>query len=127
MPVTTTLRVVDTLSIVRVDGELTADASGPGLERFRRIMDDVMAEAVDVAIELSQVDAIDSEGVGELARALTRVSRRGGRLALVAPTAQVRKVLAVTRLDTVFHVLPSEQGAIDVLVKGPDTFAAPEA
>lgn len=114
----TTHRVVNTLTILRVDGPLTSYPDGQELDRFRDAVDDATSAAVDLAIDLSKVDAIDSEGVGELARVLGRLSRQGGRLALIAPTWPVRKVLSVTRLDTVFHILQSEQAAIDVLVHG---------
>lgn len=111
-------RVVNTLTILRVHGRLAADPDVGELDAVRRAIDEATGTAVDLAIELSHVDAIDSEGIGELARALGRVSRRGGRLALIAPSSPIAKILSVTRLDTVFHVLPSEQAAIDVLVTG---------
>lgn len=123
----TSHRVVNTLTILRVDGSLTAYPDDTQLDAFRQAADEATEEAVDLALDLTTVEGIDSEGIGELARVLGRVSRRGGRLALIGPTAPVQKVLSVTRLDTVFYVLPSEQAAIDVLVKGPDTLVAPEA
>ena len=115
---TTTHRVVNTLTILRVHGRLAADPDVSELDAIRRAIDDAAAAAVDLAIEVSEVESIDSEGIGELARALGRVSRRGGRLALIAPSSTVSRILSVTRLDSVFHVLPSEQAAIDVLVPG---------
>ena len=115
---TTTHRVVNTLTILRVHGRLAADPDAAALDAVRRAIDEAAATAVDLAIELSRVDTIDSEGIGELARALARISHRGGRLALIAPSVAVAKILSVTRLDTVFHVLPSEQAAIEVLVDG---------
>lgn len=118
MLTTSRRRTVETLTLVRVQGRLTSHPDHADLDEFRRQVDALAADAVDVALDLSGVEAIDSEGVGELARALGRVSRRGGRLALIAPTHPVRRVLAVTRLDRVFHVLSSEDAAIEVLVRG---------
>lgn len=117
----TTHRVERTLTILRVDGHLTAYPDDTELDAFRQAAGDAAATAVDLAIDLSQVDAIDSEGVGELARVLGRVTRRGGRLALIGPTVSVQKVLSVTRLDTVFHMLPTEDAAIALLVSAPGT------
>lgn len=114
----TTHRVVNTLTILRVSGRLVADPAAADLEKFRRAIDDAAAGAVDLAIDLCEIQAVDSEGIGELARALGRVSRRGGRMALIAPSPAVSRILAVTKLDTVFHVLSSERAAIDVLVHG---------
>ena len=114
----TTHLVVNTLTILRVSGRLAADPVASELEAFRRAIDDAAAGTVDLALDLSDVEAVDSEGIGELARALGRISRRGGRMALIAPSPPVRRILLVTKLDTVFHVLPSEGAAIDVLVHG---------
>ena len=114
----TSHRVVDTLTILHVKGRLAAEPDARELDAFRCAIDDAAMAAVDLAVDLSHIDSIDSEGIGELARALGRVSRRGGRLALVAPSSPVTRILAVTRLDTVFHVLTSEQEAVNVLVHG---------
>jgi anti-sigma B factor antagonist len=113
-----THRVVNTLTILRVRGVLAADPDATELETFRTAVEEATADAVDLAIDVSEVPTIDSEGVGELARALGRMTRRGGRLALIAPSPQVRKVLMVTKLDDVFHVLDSEGAAIDLLARG---------
>ena len=114
----TTHRVVNTLTILHVSGVLAADPDTAELDTFRSAVEEAAAEAVDLAIDVSEVPSIDSEGVGELARALGRVSRRGGRLALIAPSPSVNKILTVTKLDGVFNVLASEEAAIDLLVHG---------
>ena len=51
--------------------------------------------------------AFDAEGLGELTRALRRVSGQGGRVLLIAPPGPLKRLLAVTRLDTVFTVVDS--------------------
>lgn len=123
----TSHRVVNTLTILRVDGSLTAYPDDTQLDVFRQAADEVTAEAVDLALDLTTVEGIDSEGIGELARVLGRVSRRGGRLALIGPTPPVQKVLSVTRLDTVFHVLPTEEAAIELLAGEPRADAIRQA
>lgn len=123
---TITQRVVNTLTVLRVRGRLAAEHDD-NLDRFRHAVDAAAARGVDLAIDLSDVQSVDSEGIGELARALGRVSRRGGRLALVAPSPSVNRLLGVTKLDSVFHVLPSEQAAIEVLVYGGGGTRAPRA
>jgi anti-anti-sigma factor len=116
--VNTTHRVVETLTILHVRGLLAADPDNAELETFRTAVDDAAAGAVDLAIDVSEIESIDSEGVGELARALGRVSSRGGRLALIAPSPPVKRILTVTKLEGVFNVLATEEAAIDLLVHG---------
>jgi hypothetical protein len=55
---------------------------------------------------------IDAHGVGELAWSLTMLQRSGGRMALIAPCPWVRRLLALTRLDTILAIYDSEFDAI---------------
>jgi anti-sigma B factor antagonist len=114
--VTVTHRIVNDLAILRVNGNLASDPDETALEQFRSAVGRLLVRGhSDIAINLSEVGAIDSEGVGQLASLLLRIGRRGGRLLLVAPSAPVKRVLAVTRLDTVFEVAASEEQAIERL------------
>jgi len=54
----------------------------------------------DIALDLSQVDAIDAAGVG----ALIALQAGGIYLRLRNPTKSVREVLRVTQLDSVFEI-----------------------
>ena len=118
-----THRIVNDLAILRVNGQLASDPDEAALDRFKSAVGRLLALGhSDIAINLSAVDSIDSEGVGQLASLLLRIRRRGGRLLLVAPSAPVKRVLAVTRLDTVFDVAASEEQAIQRLM----TSSSPE-
>ena len=111
-----THRIVDDLAILRVNGHLASDPDETALDQFKSGVGRLLARGhKDIAINLSAVTSIDSEGIGQLASLLLRIGRRGGRLVLVAPSAPVTRVLAVTRLDTVFEVAASEEQAIQRL------------
>lgn len=58
----------------------------------------------DVVVEMSEVELIDVTGLGLLAAAHDRSRRLGHRLVLEAPSAVVRRALAVTRLRRVLRV-----------------------
>ena len=70
--------------------ERLADLTGSGRNRL--------------AIDLEQVEFMDSTGLGVLIGALKRCKEAGGTLALVAPREPVVKVLAITGLDKVFTI-----------------------
>ena len=111
-----THRIVNDLAILRVNGHLASDPDEAALDRFSSAVGRLLALGHhDLALNLAAVDSIDSEGVGQLASLLLRIGRRGGRLVLVAPSAAVKRILAVTRLDTVFEVAASEEQAIERL------------
>jgi len=110
----TTERVVNGLTILRVRGRLAASSEDTELETFKFVLKDLIARGcVEIAINLEGVKSVDAEGLGELVHAFTRVTRRGGRLGLIAPAERMKKLLSVTRLDSVLKLFASEQEAVD--------------
>jgi anti-sigma B factor antagonist len=98
-------RYIGGVSVIRTEGRLEAGADGNPLTAFRAVVDALIAVGhVNVVVDLSGVGSVDAEGLGELAYAYQRLSRLGGGLTLANPPARVRRLLAVTRLDTVFPV-----------------------
>jgi anti-anti-sigma factor len=63
---------------------------------------------VNVLVHLARVTDIDAHGLGELVWGVTTLRRSGGQMALVAPTLWVRRLLALTRLDTILAIYDSE-------------------
>jgi anti-sigma B factor antagonist len=63
-------------------------------------------------INLANVSYLDNSGLGQLCWIYTLLQNRGGELALVKPTARIREVLSITKLDTVFQSFESESEAI---------------
>ncbi len=58
----------------------------------------------DVVIDMSALDTIDAAGLGMLTAAHVRAERRGRRLVLRNCSKELRRVLAVTRLNRVLHM-----------------------
>jgi len=91
-------------TVLALRGRLGVSPDESEIRPFRAIVDGLIAEGrVTVALDLSALLSIDARGLGELAFTLVRLRKRGGDLTLLAPSASLRKLLAVTRLDTVFR------------------------
>jgi anti-anti-sigma factor len=58
----------------------------------------------DLVVDLAEVDAIDAAGIG----LLVSLQAAGIYLKLVNPSKQVREVLRVTQLESVFEIYPSQ-------------------
>jgi anti-anti-sigma factor len=58
----------------------------------------------DLVVDLAEVDAIDAAGIG----LLVSLQAAGIYLKLVNPTRQVRELLRVTQLESVFEIYPSQ-------------------
>jgi anti-anti-sigma factor len=60
----------------------------------------------NVVLDLTHVDAIDAAGIG----ALVSLQAAGVYLKLMNPTRQVREILKITNLDTIFEICESRKG-----------------
>ena len=63
----------------------------------------VRQEGRNVTLDLTEVDAIDAAGIGSL----VSLQASGIYLTLLNPTAQVREVLRVTQLESIFEIRES--------------------
>jgi anti-sigma B factor antagonist len=105
------LRTVEDIKILDSKGKITL---GEGTSAIRHRVHDILESGSGkIILNLSDVNYIDSAGVGELIAAYTSVSNRGGKLKLLNLTKKLHELLAITKLLTVFDVFDSEKAAID--------------
>ena len=69
------------------------------------------------ALNLGDVNYIDSSGIGELVSAFTTVRNQGGELKLLNLTKKVHDLLQITKLYTVFDVKDDETTAVKSFTK----------
>lgn len=99
-------------SITIVDLRGSIDLGEASLTLRRTIRDLVESARTKIILNLSQVNSMDSAGVGELAGAYVPVKSKGGELKFLNPTKKVHDMLKITQLDRVFEVYIDEQTAI---------------
>ena len=109
-------------SVRQANGVTIVDCSGRiALGEGSVILKDVVCELLSkgqtkILLNLGDVTYIDSSGicelVCELVSAFTTVREQGGELKLLNPTKNVRNLLRITKLYTVFDVKDDEAGAI---------------
>jgi anti-sigma B factor antagonist len=95
--------------------DLTGHCSvGPGEEElleFRSTIERLIREGqTQVAVDLRALQSLDARGLGELVIAWRLLRAAGGSLLLRNPNQHVKKLLAVTRLDTVLPVYDATGG-----------------
>jgi anti-sigma B factor antagonist len=92
-------------AIVEVAGRLVYGSASS----LRTSVNELAAkQPLSVLLDMALVTDMDAHGIGELVWSLVTIERHGGQMALIAPSAWVRQLLAVTRLDTVFAIYDSE-------------------
>lgn len=104
-------RVVSGVTILHLEGRLVTQSRPiPSLRAV--VGDQVRQGRLVVLLDMTGVTDIDAHGLGALVSSLTTLERHGGQMALIAPSDRIRRLLAITRLDTVFVVHNSESDAL---------------
>lgn len=98
------------VTIVDFEGRL---AVGVGDELLPRLIEQLLEEGSrKILLNLSAMDYIDSNGLGELVQSLKLSTRYGASLRLLKPQDRVRKTLKLTNLLPMFSVYDTEADAM---------------
>lgn len=90
--------------VLRVSGELDV----VGAPELRQAVVSAVAEGARlVAVDLSDLDFLDSFGIGVIVGALKRLRQRGGDLAVVCPSTRIRRVFEICDLDKILALRQS--------------------
>lgn len=106
-----TSTTIDDITLLHCEGELDL-ATAPNLRQL--VLDNVKPGA-KIVIDLEKVTFVDSTGLGVLVGAVKRVSAQQGELILVANSTKVLKILEITGLTQVLHVVDSQEQAFKEL------------
>ncbi len=103
-----------------VGGVVVVDVEGDIDVSNTLVLRDALASAMGdgsarVMLDLSDVEFVDSAGVGLLVTAHRRAQQGRGAFAVASLTPTVARVLELTRTDRVLTVLPSVAEGIDAL------------
>jgi anti-sigma B factor antagonist len=106
----TKTRLVGDVVVVAVSGRITL---GEGNVILRELVRDLSEkEKKKIVLNLSEVNYIDSSGVGELVKTHTTIRNKGGELRLSNLSKRVHDLLEMTRLSTVFDIQKDEASAL---------------
>jgi anti-sigma B factor antagonist len=115
-------REIGDVTVLELSGLLSLGgpyASGPesGLVLGEHIRELIEKGHTKIVLNLAGVRFVDSSGAGQLAGAFTTARNRDAELKIAHPTSQVRSLLRVTRLDSLFDIHEDEQSAIAAFAK----------
>lgn len=80
--------------------------------RFKNRMIELTEDTAErVILDLSQVEFLDSSGLGAVVGSMKQLGRNR-RLDLAGLTSSVEKVFRITRMDRVFHIYESLEAAL---------------
>jgi anti-sigma B factor antagonist len=105
---------VDTL-ILRVSGDLIGEDNGTRL--VEAVNEALTHKVVSCIVDISDLRYINSSGIGVLITILTKFRNKGGDVYLMRPSENVKKLLAITKLNAIFQVIQSENEIITATKK----------
>jgi anti-sigma B factor antagonist len=105
---------VDTL-ILRVSGDLIGEDNGTRL--VEAVNEALSHKVVSCIVDISDLRYINSSGIGVLITILTKFRNKGGDVYLMRPSENVKKLLAITKLNAIFQVIQSENEIITATKK----------
>ena len=110
MSVKMTTRQVGDVTVIDASGRITL---GEGASAFRDTIRDLATKGdKKILLNLSDVNYIDSSGIGEMVSGFTTVTNHGGQLKLLGLSKRVKDLLQITKLYTVFEVFDDEAAAV---------------
>ena len=103
-------REVDGVTVLDLNGRITL---GEGSVQLRDAIRDLIGKGQkNILLNLSEVNYIDSSGLGELVSAYTTARNQGAALKLLGLSKKVNDLLQLTKLYTVFDIYDDEASAI---------------
>ena len=98
------------VTILTVRGDLVI---GEGESAFKKTVTRLIEEGkIYLLVDLKEVRFLDSSGLGALVRAMTNSQKEGGDTKLLHAGPQVRKLLEMTKLDSVFEIHDDKERAV---------------
>ena len=102
------IRQIDRVVILELSGRVSV--LEPGL---KQLASQLMARGERYfVISLANVAYMDNFGLGQLCWIYTVVRNRGGDMVLLRPTSRIKRLLSITKLDTVFESFDREGDAM---------------
>lgn len=102
------IRQTDNVSLVDVSGRLTSFESGALHAAIQSLLSQGQQ---NIVLNLTDLEYLDSSGIGDLVRNYLSVVKRGGAMKVVGLAPKVEEILKVTQLYQVFPEFPDEASA----------------
>jgi len=100
------------VAFLRIAGDVTSASDADLTQGFSAALDD---GARAVVLDFSQMEYMNSGGIGLLVTLLVRAQRAGARLMAIGLSDHYRQILSLTRLDEAIEILPDEAAALSVV------------
>ncbi len=110
------LQQQENILFVHIQGDLLGEATG--MELMEAVRSKIKNEHVQLCgIDLSTVRYMNSSGISILINVLNLFKENNGEAMIVSPSPQIKKLLDMMKLNTIFSIVDSKEEAINQLRK----------
>ena len=103
------IRQAGIVSLVDVSGRLTSFETGALRDSISGLL---KQSHKDIILNLTDLQYLDSSGIGELARVYVSVVKQSGQMKVIGLSSKIEEVLKITHLYQVFPEFPDEEAAL---------------
>lgn len=96
--------------ILRLSGDLIGEDNGAAI--IEVVTDAIQQKVLNCIVDISGLRYINSSGIGVLITILTKFRNKGGEVSLMRPSESVQKLLVITKLNAIFHIVQNEEEII---------------
>jgi anti-sigma B factor antagonist len=101
--------------IIRLSGDLIGEDNGASLLEIAT--SSIQQQVLTCIIDISKLRYINSSGIGVLITILTKFRNKGGEVYLMKPSENVQKLLVITKLNAIFHIVQNETEVLKISKK----------
>lgn len=92
--------------IIRLTGDLIGEENGAAV--IEVVTNGLQQKVKTCIVDISGLRYINSSGIGMLITILTKFRNKSGEVYLMKPSESVQKLLVITKLNAIFHIIQSE-------------------
>jgi anti-anti-sigma factor len=108
-------RVDKNICVVSIEGNIALDGVNEAKEYLRPLLEN--QEIKGLLINFSQVNFIDSSGIGLIVSLFKTLQQREAKFALSNLSKKNEEIFTITRLNKILDIYPSEAEAMSAMVK----------
>jgi len=101
------------ITIFKLEGEIIEKGQTTGL--MEQIDTLLSSGKKNIVLDLGGLRYMNSSGLNVLVNILTKARNAGGDVSVCHISEKIKSLLVVTRLDTIFHIVPTVEEAIQRL------------
>ena len=103
---------INDVLVVDVEGQLIV---GNRQELKQKLLEELQNGQLKFVVDFEKTGYIDSSGLGVLVSLSKKIREQGGELRLANLNEDLRTLFELTKLDTLFHIADSRDGALQGL------------